>query len=147
MCHVAGLHDKVLAFTMSEQTYDDGRARTLEQLLRTLADRIRELDAEGRLLSNPAELTRLVGDVKSELFHYEVRATYDTPEVAQSRRIVTDAIKQTEQGDSWHQERPRPWGCCRQDAYRPWLALIAAGELSPPWQARARVACWALRLA
>jgi uncharacterized protein (DUF934 family) len=92
---------------MSEQTYDDGRARTLVQLLRSLAERIRELDAEGRLLANPAELTRLVGDVKSELFHYEVRATYDTPEVAESRRIVNDAIKQSEQGDSWQQERGR----------------------------------------
>ena len=83
---------------MSDQTYDDGRARALEGLLRALAERIRELDAEGRLLANPAELTRLIGDVKSELFHYEVRATYDTPEVADSRRIVNDAIKQTEQG-------------------------------------------------
>jgi uncharacterized protein (DUF934 family) len=92
---------------MSEQTYDDGRARTLVQLLRSLAERIRELDAEGRLLANPAELTRLVGDVKSELFHYEVRATYDTPEVAESRRIVNDAIKQSEQGDTWQQERGR----------------------------------------
>ncbi|MDB4879455.1 MAG: hypothetical protein JWL60_901 [Gemmatimonadetes bacterium] len=88
---------------MSDQTYDDGRARTLEQLLRTLAERIRELDAAGRLLANSAELVRLVGDVKSELFHYEVRATYDTPEVAESRRIVNDAIQQAEQGDTWQQ--------------------------------------------
>jgi uncharacterized protein (DUF934 family) len=86
---------------MSEQTYDDGRARNLEQLLRALAEHIRQLDAEGRLLANPAELTRLVGDVKSELFHYEVRATYDSPEVADSRRIVNDAIKQSEQGTQW----------------------------------------------
>ena len=86
---------------MSEQTYDDGRARNLEQLLRALANHIRQLDAEGRLLANPAELTRLVGDVKSELFHYEVRATYDTPAVADSRRIVDDAIKQSEQGIQW----------------------------------------------
>jgi uncharacterized protein (DUF934 family) len=90
---------------MSDETYDEGRARALAQLLRTLAARIRELDAEGRLLANPAELTRLVGDVKSELFHYEVRATYDTPEVADSRRIVTDAIKQSEQGESWQQKK------------------------------------------
>ncbi len=90
---------------MSDQTYDDGRARNLEKLLRALADRIRELDAEGRLLANPAELTRLVGDVKSELFHYEVRATYDTPEVADSRRIVNEAIKQAEQGGTtWQSE-------------------------------------------
>ena len=86
---------------MSDQTYDDGRARNLVGLLRALAERIRELDAGGRLLANPAELTRLVGDVKSELFHYEVRATYDTPEVAESRRIVTDALKQAEHGDQW----------------------------------------------
>ena len=74
-----------------EQTYDEGRARNLEALLRALAERIRELDAEGRLLSQAGELMRLIGDVKSELFHYEVRATYDTPEVAESRRIVSDA--------------------------------------------------------
>jgi hypothetical protein len=89
---------------MSEQTYDDGRARNLEQLLRALADHIRALDAEGRLLANPAELTRLVGHVKSELFHYEVRATYDTPEVADSRRVVNDAIKQSEQEESWQRK-------------------------------------------
>ena len=86
---------------MSDQTYDDGRARNLEGLLRALADRIRALDAAGQLLANPAELTRLIGDVKSELFHYEVRATYDTPEVADSRRVVNDATKQAEQGSPW----------------------------------------------
>jgi hypothetical protein len=74
-----------------EQTYDEGRARNLEALLRALAARILELDAQGRLLAQAAELMRLVGDVKSELFHYEVRATYDTPEIAESRRIVRDA--------------------------------------------------------
>jgi hypothetical protein len=76
---------------MAEQTYDDGRARNLEQLLRALADRIHELDADGVLLRHAGELTKLIGDVRSELFHYEVRATYDTPEVAESRRIVADA--------------------------------------------------------
>jgi hypothetical protein len=86
---------------MADETYDEGRARNLENLLRALAERIRELDTEGRLLANPAELTRLIGDVKSELFHYEVRATYDTPEVADNRRIVNDAIKQAEQGRPW----------------------------------------------
>lgn len=90
---------------MSDQTYDDGRARNLEELLRALAERIRKLDAEGLLLANPAELTRLIGDVKSELFHYEVRATYDTPEVADSRRIVNDALKQAEQGNSWQKKQ------------------------------------------
>lgn len=75
----------------SEQTYDEGRARNLEALLRALAERIRELDGRGELLRHAGELTKLIGDVRSELFHYEVRATYDSPEVAESRRIVRDA--------------------------------------------------------
>jgi hypothetical protein len=78
-----------------EQTYDEGRARNLEALLRSLAQRILELDADGRLLPQAGELMKLIGDVRSELFHYEVRATYDTPEVAENRRIVRDA-SQTE---------------------------------------------------
>lgn len=82
---------------MSEQTYDDGRARNLEELLRALAERIRWLDARGELLANPAELQRLLGDVRSELFHYEVRCTYDTPEIAEHRRIIAEASEQTEE--------------------------------------------------
>ena len=89
---------------MADQTYDDGRARNLEALLKALADRIHELDARGELLKNAGELTKLIGDVRSELFHYEVRATYDTPEVAESRRIVGDA-KQPDNG-SWE---PTEW--------------------------------------
>ena len=76
-----------------EQTYDEGRARNLEALLRALAQRIQELDREGRLLEQAGELMQLTGDVRSELFHYEVRVTYDTPEVAESRRIVGEAKK------------------------------------------------------
>jgi hypothetical protein len=83
---------------MADQTYDEGRARNLEQLLRTLADRIRDLDGRGELLRQAGELTKLIGDVRSELFHYEVRATYDTPEVAESRRIVGESIAASESG-------------------------------------------------
>ena len=74
-----------------EETYDEGRARNLEQLLRALARRILELDQEGRLLEQAGELMKLTGDIRSELFHYEVRVTYDTPEVAENRRIVSEA--------------------------------------------------------
>jgi hypothetical protein len=81
---------------MSEQTYDEGRARNLEALLRALAQRILELDARGELLPQAGELMKLIGDVRSELFHYEVRATYDTPEIAESRRVVSEA-KETEE--------------------------------------------------
>ena len=91
----------------SEQTYDEGRARNLEALLRALAERIRELDAQGTLLIQAGELMRLIGDVRSELFHYEVRATYDTPEVAENRRIVTEARAQqdpTWEKTDWSQE-------------------------------------------
>ena len=79
-----------------EQTYDEGRARNLEALLRALAERIQELDREGRLLEQAGELMKLTGDIRSELFHYEVRITYDTPEVAENRRIVSEAQKDTE---------------------------------------------------
>ena len=87
-----------------EQTYDEGRAKDLEVLLRALADRITELDRQGRLLAEAGELMKLIGDVRSELFHYEVRATYDTPEVAESRRIVSDSKQQNE--SAWE---PSEW--------------------------------------
>ena len=74
-----------------DQTYNDERARHLERMLLALADRIRELAERDELLDRAPELMRLVGDIKSELFHYEVRITYDTPEVAENRRIVADA--------------------------------------------------------
>jgi hypothetical protein len=91
---------------MPDETYDEGRARTLEGLLRALSDRIRELDARGALLSNGTELMRLIGDVKSELFHFEVRATYDTPEVSDNRRIVDDAKKESD--PTWHKSEWMP---------------------------------------
>lgn len=80
---------------MSDQTYDHKRARRLEEMLRALAARIQELDGSGEMLRHASELIQRIGDVRSELFHYEVRATYDTPEVAESRKIVERA-KQTE---------------------------------------------------
>ncbi|MDQ6828338.1 MAG: hypothetical protein M3081_05675 [Gemmatimonadota bacterium] len=79
-----------------EQTYDEGRARNLEAMLRALAARILELDARGELLAQGGELTQRIGDVRSELFHYEVRVTYDTPEVADSRRVVDEALQQSD---------------------------------------------------
>src|ERR1051326_7596885 len=89
-----------------EQTYDEGRARNLEALLRALAERIQALDGEGRLLDEAGELMRLIGDVRSELFHYEVRITYDTPEVAESRRIVREAQQESE--PTWHKSEWNP---------------------------------------
>lgn len=84
---------------MADETYGEERARRLEALLRNLAARIVEMDARGELLKQAGELMRLIGDVRSELFHYEVRATYDTPEVAENRRIVAEATDNQE--NSW----------------------------------------------
>lgn len=98
---------------MAEETYGDARRRKLEELLRTLANRIRELDAAGALLAQAHELMELIGDVRTELFHYEVRATYDTPEVAENRRIVSDAKADEPQWDAteWtsDDEEGQPW--------------------------------------
>ncbi len=77
---------------MSEEVYGPERAQRLVALLRVLAERIRELDRTGRLLDGAPELQKLLGNARSELFHYEVRSTYDTPEVAESRRIVEEAL-------------------------------------------------------
>ncbi|HEV2671757.1 MAG TPA: hypothetical protein VGU74_11730 [Gemmatimonadales bacterium] len=77
---------------MSEEVYGPERAQRLVALLRALAERIRELDRAGRLLDAAPELQKLLGNARSELFHYEVRSTYDTPEVAESRRIVEEAL-------------------------------------------------------
>ena len=90
-----------------EQTYGDSRRRELLALLRALAARIAELDANGELLSHAAELMKLTGDIRSELFHYEVRATYDTPEVADSRRIVEEAAESEPRWEPtvWHPDK------------------------------------------
>src|SRR2546423_12860996 len=77
---------------MSEEVYGPERAQRLVALLRALAERIRELDRAGRLLDSASELQKLLGNARSELFHYEVRSTYDTPEVAEGRRIVEEAL-------------------------------------------------------
>lgn len=91
-----------------DQVYGSGREARLVELLRTLAARIAALDQAGRLLEAAPELQRLLGDARSELFHYEVRQTYDTPEAAEGRRIVDEArreftIEQPEDDEPWRQ--------------------------------------------
>lgn len=78
-----------------DQTYDDERAQRLLALLQALAARIQALRAHEDLRDAGPELMKLMGDARSELFHYEVRCTYDTPEVAESRRIVEQAKQQS----------------------------------------------------
>ena len=94
---------------MTEPVYDPERAQRLMELLRSLAARIQELAGEDDVLSAGPELIKLMGDARSELFHYEVRATYDTPEVAESRQIVEQARRQEEQLDFRDAEEDLPW--------------------------------------
>ena len=83
-------------------------------MLRGLAELVLELDRSGRLLQHVPELLRRMGDLRSELFHYEVRSTYDTPEIAEHRRLVDEA---SEQQDilSPDPEDDEPWRHPRQD--------------------------------
>ncbi len=82
-----------------DQVYDDDRAKRLLGLLKVLAARIKALKAQGDLVEAGPELIRLMGDARSELFHYEVRCTYDSPELRESRRIVEQAKKSADQLD------------------------------------------------
>jgi hypothetical protein len=92
---------------MSEPTYDPERAHRLIELLRQLAARISQLNDDQSLLAAGPELMRMMGDARSELFHYEVRATYDTPQQAESRRIVEAAKEQMRR--VFDDEDREPW--------------------------------------
>ena len=81
---------------MHAHTYDPERAARLVVLLRALAARIAHLADDRELLAAGPELLKMMGDARSELFHYEVRLTYDTPEEAERRRIVEQARRQSE---------------------------------------------------
>ena len=90
-----------------DEVYGEARREQLLELLRALAGRIEELDRTGGLLGAVPELLKRLGDLRSELFHYEVRSTYDTPEIAESRRIVDEA---TRSGSAFEEpEDDQPW--------------------------------------
>jgi len=91
---------------VTDQVYSKERANRLVELLRSLAVRIMELDDAALLAAGP-ELLRVIGDVRTELFHYEVRSTYDTPEIAESRRIVDEARRAGEPRDT--EDEGEPW--------------------------------------
>jgi len=96
---------------MSEEVYGPERAQRLVALLRALAERIQELDRQGggRLLHAAPELQKLLGNARSELFHYEVRSTYDTPEVSESRRIVDEAQQRLDESTFDEPDDDEPW--------------------------------------
>jgi hypothetical protein len=77
-----------------DEIYGEARIEALRRMLRSFADRVLELERSDRLLQHVPELLRRLGDLRSELFHYEVRSTYDTPEIAEHRRLVEEASQQ-----------------------------------------------------
>ena len=91
-----------------EQTYGAARRARLVELLRRLGARIAELQDDDVLLAAGPELLKMMGDARSELFHYEVRCTYDTPEVAESRRIV-DRARRRQNDFDFDSEDDEPW--------------------------------------
>jgi hypothetical protein len=99
---------------MSDETYDPQRAERLVEMLRELARRILALDREGALLREAPLLQRALGDARAELFRYEVRHTFDTPEIADHRRIVgeagsgwtPDAHHEPDEEDGWPSHGP-----------------------------------------
>jgi len=95
----------------SEEVYGPDRAERLLAMLRALAERIQALDRSGQLLERVPELQKLLGNTRSELFHYEVRLTYDTPEVAERRRIVDEAERQAREARAGfdEDEDDEPW--------------------------------------
>lgn len=80
----------------------------LRALLRDFSERVQDLDERGELLDAVPELMKRLGELRSELFHYEVRSTYDTPEVAENRRIVEDA-KQPPETFRAEPDDDEPW--------------------------------------
>ncbi len=92
-----------------DEIYGDERRDRLVALLRRIAERIRQLDKDGRLLSGVPELMGLLGEARSELFHYEVRSTYDTPEIAESRRIVEEAHRSNARPLDLDPDDNQPW--------------------------------------
>lgn len=92
-----------------DDTYDPKRADKLVEMLRALAQRIVALDGQGRLLGESSSLLRALGDIRSELFRYEVRHTFDAPEVAEHRRIVEDAARGWSPGAEAEPDEEDPW--------------------------------------
>ncbi len=97
-----------------DEIYGEARVEALRRMLRSFADRILELERSDRLLHHVPELLRRLGDLRSELFHYEVRSTYDTPEIAEHRRLVEEAkqqrdfLSEPEDDEPWRNPNPGP---------------------------------------
>ena len=90
----------------------------LREDLLELADVIRRLDENGELLEAAPQLIKIFGNLRSQLFEYEVRHTGrlfgergDIPEVVEAQRIVNEAARQLEEEEDelwWHRFSAEP---------------------------------------
>jgi hypothetical protein len=78
----------------------------LREELLELAEVIRRLDEDGELLDAAPELIKIFGNLRSQLFEYEVRHTKrlfgdvkDPPEVVEAQRIVHEAARNLDDED------------------------------------------------
>lgn len=78
----------------------------LRRSLLRLAALIQRLDEKGRLLEGAPRLLKLMGDLRSKIFDYEVRSTGRLlpksevpPEVLEAERIVQEAIRRQEEAE------------------------------------------------
>lgn len=86
----------------------------LRRSLLRLAALIQRLDEKGRLLEGAPRLLRLMGDLRSKIFDYEVRSTGRLlpkneipPEVLEAERIVQEAIQRQEEAEQeWEGDWP-----------------------------------------
>src|SRR3989442_14298733 len=101
----------------SEEVYGPDRAERLLAMLRALAERIQALDRTAGLLGRAPGLQKLLGNARSELFPYEVRVTYDTPETAEGRRIVDEAERRARDAAAGFDddEDDEPWRRARDE--------------------------------
>lgn len=97
-----------------DEVYGAERQARLIEMLRDLARRLAQLDGEGHLLDHVPELLGLLGEARSELFHYEVRSTYDTPEVAENRKLVEE-LRNSEPFSLDEPEDDAPWRQSKED--------------------------------
>ncbi|UCC72238.1 MAG: hypothetical protein JSV86_18015 [Gemmatimonadota bacterium] len=86
----------------------------LRQQLLDLAAVVLELEERGELLEATPELIKIMGDLRSRLFEYEVRHTgrlfgqeEELPEILEAQRIVDEAARRLE--DEEEQEWWRRW--------------------------------------
>ena len=98
--------------------HDEINPEELRDELLDLAEVIRRLDESGELLESAPQLIKIFGNLRSQLFEYEVRHTGrlfgekdEVPEVAEAQRIVNDAARQLEDEEDelwWHRFTAEP---------------------------------------